>query len=71
MILKPLLKNEDPDIRKQVRRTYMAAAWSLDDDEAYLKAIDELIEASEGEEKQSLEEYRQRLGSWFNFGKKD
>ncbi|MFI4853574.1 MAG: hypothetical protein ACIAQF_01185 [Phycisphaerales bacterium JB065] len=71
VVLKPLLKNDDADIRKQAVRIYMAAAWSMDDDEAFLNAIDELIEASEGEEKQSLEEYRQRLGSWFNFGKKD
>lgn len=56
---------EDEEMRGQAQQFYLRVAWSLGDDDAYMKALDELIESSTGETKTQLQEYRSEVEWWF------
>jgi hypothetical protein len=65
-ILKPIATgDENEQIREQAQQFYLRVAWSLGDDAAYMKAIDELIESSRGEMKKQMQEYRAEVEWWF------
>jgi len=65
-ILKPIAaKEKDEHIRSQAQQMYLRSAWSLDDDAAYIKAIDHLIETSTDEAKREMLEYRDDVEWWF------
>lgn len=65
-ILKPIAtKEEDEVIRGRAQQFYMRVVWSTGDDDAYRKALEELIASSTGEMKRELEEYRDDVVWWF------
>jgi len=65
-ILKPIATGEkDEVIRGRAQQFYLRIVWSTGDDEAYLKALDELIASSTGEMKRELEKYRGEVEWWF------
>ena len=57
----------DEKVRRDARRLYLATAWVNKDFNELLRAIDRLIDGSEGEEKADLERYRADVARVLSF----